>query len=62
MADLRTRFIASLVFPLQERLKRHSTVADRRAMEDSQWWPAARLEALRLQRLRALLAHAVALL
>lgn len=58
MTDLRTRFIASLVFPLQERLKHHSTVADRRAMEDSQWWPAARLEALRLQRLRALLAHA----
>ena len=55
MPDLRTRLVSGLVFPLQERLKKHSTVADRRAMEDSQWWPRERLEALRVQRLRALL-------
>lgn len=60
MPDLRTRLVSGLVFPLQERLKKHSTVADRRAMEDSQWWPRARLEALRVQRLRALLTHAAA--
>lgn len=60
MPDLRTRLVSGLVFPLQERLKKHSTVADRRAMEDSQWWPHARLEALRVQRLRALLTHAAA--
>jgi len=58
MPDLRTRLVSGLVFPLQERLKKHSTVADRRAMEDSQWWPRERLEALRMQRLRALLTHA----
>ena len=58
MPDLRTRLVSGLVFPLQERLKKHSTVADRRAMEDSQWWPRERLEALRVQRLRALLTHA----
>jgi phenylacetate-CoA ligase len=60
MSDLRTRLVSGLVFPLQERLKKHSTVADRRAMEDSQWWPRERLEALRVQRLRALLTHAAA--
>lgn len=60
MPDLRTRLVSGLVFPLQERLKKHSTVADRRAMEDSQWWPRERLEALRVQRLRALLTHAAA--
>ena len=60
MPDLRTRLVSGLVFPLQERLKNHSTVADRRAMEDSQWWPRERLEALRVQRLRALLTHAAA--
>lgn len=53
-----TRLIAGLVFPLQERLKAHATVAVRRRMEESQWWPRARLEALQLERLRALLAHA----
>lgn len=58
MSDLRTRLVSGLVFPLQERLKKHSTVADRRAMEESQWWPRERLEALRVQRLRALLTHA----
>jgi phenylacetate-CoA ligase len=58
MPDLRTRLVSGLVFPLQERLKKHSTVGDRRAMEDSQWWPRERLEALRVQRLRALLTHA----
>lgn len=58
MPDLRTRLVSGLVFPLQERLKKHSTVADRRAMEDSQWWPRERLEALRVQRLRALLTNA----
>lgn len=60
MPDLRTRLVSGLVFPLQERLKKHSTVADRRAMEDSQWWPRDRLEVLRVQRLRALLTHAAA--
>lgn len=58
MADLRTRLVSGLVFPLQERLKKHTTVADRLAMEQSQWWPGERLEGLRVERLRALLVHA----
>ena len=55
---LQSLLISSIVFPLQERLKGHSTVADRRALEQSQWWPRERLETLRVERLRALLGHA----
>ena len=56
--SLYTRLIAGVVFPLQERLKHHDTVKVRREMEASQYWPLERLEALRLDRLRALLDHA----
>ena len=58
MTSLYTRLISGAVFPVQERLKKHTTVAVRRAMERSQWWDADRLEALRNDRLRALLTHA----
>ena len=51
-----TRFVAGIVFPLHERLKHHTTVAVRRGLEQSQWWPRERIEALQLERLRALLA------
>jgi phenylacetate-CoA ligase len=53
-----TALVSSLLFPLHERLKRHRSVALRRRMEHTQWWPQAQLEALQLQRLRALLLHA----
>ncbi len=56
--SLRTRIVSGLIFPLQERLKGHSTVAVRRALEASQWWPAERLAAAQLDRLAALLRHA----
>ncbi len=56
--SLYTRFVAGALFPLQENLKRHETVRVRRGMEASQYWPLERLEVLRLERLRALLAHA----
>ncbi len=52
---LRTRLVSGLVFPVQERVKGHSTVAIRREMEQTQWWSADRLETLRIERLRALL-------
>ncbi len=58
MPGLYTRVCALLVFPLHERLKGHATVAVRRALEESQWWPAERLAALQLDRLRSLLQHA----
>ena len=55
MPGLYTAFTSSVLFPLHERLKRHSTVAVRKALEDSQWWPAERLAAFQVERLRALL-------
>ncbi|WP_164962619.1 phenylacetate--CoA ligase family protein [Rubrivivax sp. JA1026] len=58
MSGLYTRFTSGVLFPLHERLKRHDSVAVRRALEASQWWPPERLEALRVERLRALLTQA----
>jgi phenylacetate-CoA ligase len=55
-----TSLVSSVLFPLHERLKRHSTVAVRRRMEQSQWWTGAQLETLQLARLRRLLARAQA--
>jgi phenylacetate-CoA ligase len=52
---LYTALIANLFFPLQEKLKRHDTVAIRKAMDNSQWWSSEKIEALRLERLRSLL-------
>ena len=56
--DLYTHLVADLLFPLQEKLKKHTTVAVRRALDESQWWPAERIEALRVERLRRLLISA----
>jgi phenylacetate-coenzyme A ligase PaaK-like adenylate-forming protein len=58
MPGLYTRICASLIFPLHERLKGHDTVAVRRKLEGTQWWPADRLAALQLDKLRSLLTHA----
>ena len=55
---LYTSLVAGLLFPMQEKLKKHDTVAVRRIMDDSQWWSPERIEALRLKRLRSLLAKA----
>jgi phenylacetate-CoA ligase len=58
MPGLYTCACASLVFPLHERLKGHRTVALRRELERTQWWPVERLATLRLEKLRALLRRA----
>ena len=55
---LRTRLVSDLIFPLQERLKQHTTLRVRREMEASQYWPLERLESMRVERLRGLLTHA----
>ena len=55
---LYTSLVAGLVFPVQEKLKKHDTVAIRKAIDASQWWAPERIEALRLKRLRALLTSA----
>jgi len=56
--SLYTRFISSLIFPLQERLKRHTTTLVRREMDQSEAWPLEQLESLRVRRLKALLIDA----
>lgn len=58
--DIYTRVVARGLFPLQERLKKHDTVAIHRAMEASQWWPRERILEHQLARLKTLL-QAVAL-
>ena len=55
---LYTSLVSNVLFPLQEKLKKHDTVAIRRAMDESQWWPSKKLEELRLERLRTLLTKA----
>lgn len=56
--SLYTTLVSTALFPLHERLKHHSTVAVRRDLEETQWWNRDRIEALQLQRLRALLVQA----
>ena len=58
VVSIYTSVIANLVFPLQEKIKSHDTVALRKSMEESQWWPRERMEAFRLARLRTLLEKA----
>ena len=53
-----TSVITNLVFPLQEKIKNHDTLALRKSMEESQWWPSDRMEIYRLARLRELLEKA----
>ncbi len=52
---LYTSFVAAILFPLQERLKHHETVAARRKMDEVQWWPMEKVADLQLQRLQQLL-------
>lgn len=53
--SLYTSFVANILFPAQEAYKGHTTLKVRKAMDDSQWWPADQLESLRVERLRRLL-------
>jgi phenylacetate-CoA ligase len=55
--SLYTSVCAGVLFPLHERLKGHSSVALRRALEVSQWLPPAQLQAEQLQSLRRFLAE-----
>ncbi len=55
---LYTSAVANILFPIQEKLKKHDTVAIRKSMEESQWWSTSKLEELRIERLRKLLLKA----
>jgi phenylacetate-CoA ligase len=52
--------VANVLFPLQEWLKGHRTVAVRKRLEQSQWWPRAQLQQAQEASLQQLLEHASA--
>jgi phenylacetate-CoA ligase len=56
MSSVYTTLVSKFLFPLHERLKKHSTVGVRRDMEETQWWSPEKLRALQLKRLQVLLA------
>jgi len=58
--DLYSGFCAHVLFPLQERLKGHSSVAVRRRLEQTQWWDPQKLRQLQNERLQELIRRAVA--
>lgn len=53
---LYTKICSKVLFPLHERFKGHQSVALRRQLEQSQYWPRERLDAYRVERLRGFLA------
>lgn len=55
--SLYTRIIANLVFPLQERLKRHDTMRRKRALEQSQWLSTEQILALQQEKLQAFISQ-----
>lgn len=56
--SLYTAFCSSLLFPLQELIKRHPTLRIRRELERSQWWSVEEIRQLQLQKLQRLLIDA----
>jgi len=50
-----TKWVSGVLFPLHEKLKKHTTVQVRADMERSQWWSPAELEKLQLDKLRSFL-------
>lgn len=53
-----TTLVSRIVFPLQERLKHHSTVAVHGEMERTQWLSAREIRDIQADRYRQLMAHA----
>lgn len=58
MSTLYTRLVSAVLFPLHEGVKRHRSLAVRRALERSQWWGEDQLVAHQAARLRKLMLHA----
>ncbi len=50
-----TAICSNFLFPLHERIKGHDSVALRKRLEESQWWPAEQLETYRIRRLQQFL-------
>lgn len=57
MPSLYTYFVSRVIFPLQERLKKHTTVSVFREMQRSQWQSPQELSALQLSKLKRFLQH-----
>jgi len=55
MSGIYTALASTVFFPLQEKIKRHDTVAARRSLETTQWWSADALRELQLTKLKAFL-------
>jgi len=53
--DIYTKIVSNTLFPLHEKLKRHSTVKVKKAMEQSQWLDAGALQQLQLHTLKTFL-------
>ncbi len=58
MRDWYGTLVSSLLFPLHERLKGHSTLSERRRLERSQWWSTEEIEHYRTTGLRRFLEYA----
>jgi len=56
--QLKRFFVRSILFPFQEILKGHSTVAIKNKLEKSQWWNKEQLDIDRLKRLKLFLQEA----
>jgi len=57
MSSLYTQLIATVVFPLQEWLKKHDTVRRRKQLERSQWLPLSALQQLQQTNLQRFISH-----
>ena len=55
ISRLHKQLVSNCLFPLQERLKGHDTIAVHAAMERSQWLPREELDRLQLSNLRGFL-------
>ncbi|MDO9195009.1 phenylacetate--CoA ligase family protein [Rhodoferax sp.] len=60
MANFYTRIVSSLLFPLHEQLKGHTSTSWRKRLERSQWLSPAEIKALQLANLRKFLGDVVA--
>jgi phenylacetate-CoA ligase len=52
MSSLYTKLVSGVLFPLHEKLKKHSTVTIRKALEQSQWHSPQQLKTAQSQRLQ----------
>ena len=55
MSSLYTKFVSSILFPLHERLKKHTTLNVKKKLDDSQWWGQEELQQLQIKRLKNLI-------